>query len=110
MLIEGTTDSSTTWSLDLTNTALFETNASIVVSEPVRMQDGVEFDWFSSFSNNTFNLMPAESAEVDLSVIHPAPPEPGLYRMIVTGTDIENQIQSEFEIYRRFTFLKLGAT
>ena len=43
--------------------------------------------------------MPAESAEVDLSVIHPAPPEPGLYRMIVTGTDIENQIQSEFEIY-----------
>ena len=99
MLIEGTTDSSTTWSLDLTNTALFETNASIVVSEPVRMQDGVEFDWFSSFSDNTFNLMPAESAEVDLSVIHPAPPEPGLYRMIVTGTDIENQIQSEFEIY-----------
>lgn len=99
MLIEGTTDSSTTWSLDLTNTALFETNASIVVSEPVRMQDGVEFDWFSSFSNNTFNLMPAESAEVDLSVIHPAPPEPGLYRMIVTGTDIENQVQSEFEIY-----------
>ena len=41
MLIEGTTDSSTTWSLDLTNTALFETNASIVVSESVRMQDGV---------------------------------------------------------------------
>ena len=99
MLIEGTTDSSTTWSLELSNTALFETNASIVVSEPVRMQDGVEFDWFSSFSNNTFNLMPAESASVDLSVVHPAPPEPGLYRMIVTGTDIENQIQSEFEIY-----------
>jgi uncharacterized membrane protein len=63
------------------------------------MQDGIEFDWFSSFSNNTFNLMPAESASVDLSVIHPAPPEPGLYRMIVTGTDTENQIQSEFEIY-----------
>jgi hypothetical protein len=44
-------------------------------------------------------LMPAESAQVDLSVVHPAPPEPGLYRMIVTGTDTENQIQSEFEIY-----------
>jgi len=43
--------------------------------------------------------MPAESKSVDLSVIHPAPPEPGLYRMIVTGTDTENQIQSEFEIY-----------
>ena len=98
-LIGGTTDSSTTWSLDLTNTALFETNASIVVSEPIRMQDGVEFDWFSSFSNNTFNLMPAESTSVDLSVIHPAPPEPGLYRMLITGTDIENQIESEFAIY-----------
>ncbi|HII42526.1 TPA: S8 family serine peptidase [Candidatus Thalassarchaeaceae archaeon] len=98
-LIEGTSDSSTTWSLDLTNTALFETNATIEVSEPIRMQDGVEFDWFSSFSNNTFNLMPAESTTVSLSVVHPAPPEPGLYRMLVTGTDVENQIESEFEIY-----------
>ena len=43
--------------------------------------------------------MPAESTSVDLSVIHPAPPEPGLYRMIVTGTDTENQVQSEFELY-----------
>ena len=98
-VIEGTTDSSTTWSLNLLNTALFETNATIVVSEPIRMQDGVEFDWFSSFSNNTFNLMPAESTTVELSVIHPAPPEPGLYRMLVTGTDVENQIESVFEIY-----------
>ena len=98
-LIDGTTDSSTTWSIDLINTALFETNATIVVSEPVRMQDGIEFDWFSSFSNNTFNLMPAESATVDLSVVHPAPPEPGLYRMLITGTDVENQIESEFEIF-----------
>ena len=43
--------------------------------------------------------MPAESATVDLSVVHPAPPEPGLYRMLITGTDVENQIESEFEIF-----------
>ena len=99
MLIEGTTDSSSTWSLNLINTALFETNATIEVSEPIRVQDGVEFDWFSSFSNNTFNLLPAESTTVDLFVVHPAPPEPGLYRMLVTGTDIDNQIESELELY-----------
>ncbi len=98
-IIEGTTDSSTTWSLDLTNTALFETNATIEVSEPIRMQDGYDFDWFSSFSNNTFNLMPAESTTVDLLVTHPAPPEPGLYRMLVNATDVENNISSELEIY-----------
>ena len=33
------TDSSTTWQLSLMNTALFETNATIEVSDPVRMQD-----------------------------------------------------------------------
>jgi len=98
-IIEGTTDSSSTWSLNLINTALFETNATIEVSEPIRVQDGVEFDWFSSFSNNTFNLLSAETATVDLFVVHPAPPEPGLYRMLVTGTDVENQIESELEIY-----------
>jgi uncharacterized membrane protein len=99
MTLMDSSDSSTTWNLILTNTALFETNATIAVSEPIRMQDGIEFDWFSSFTSNTFNLEPAESTIVDLIVIHPAPPEPGLYRMVVKGTDTENEIESELEIF-----------
>ena len=70
-------DSSTSWDLVLTNTALFETNATIVTSSPVRLSDGVEFDWFSSLTSNTFNLQEAESVDVDLHLFIPLPLNPG---------------------------------
>jgi len=92
-------DASTAWSLTLTNTALFETNATIEATNPIRLNDGLEFDWFYSFTSNTFNLDPAESIEIGFTLIHPAPPEPGTYRMTVTGTDIENEIESVLEIF-----------
>ncbi len=94
-----TSDSSTTWVLSLMNTALLETNATIEVTDPIRIQDGLEYDWFTSFTSNTFNLDPAETEEVSLTMIHPAPPPPGLYRMLVTGTDIENNVSSELTLY-----------
>ena len=47
-------DSSTTWHLSLMNTALFETNATIEVTDPVRVQDGVEYDWFTSFTSVSY--------------------------------------------------------
>jgi uncharacterized membrane protein len=93
------TDSSTTWQLSLMNTALFETNATIEVSDPIRMQDGVQYDWFTSFTSNTFNLEAAEIKSVSLTMVHPAPPPPGLYSMVVTGTDVENSVISELEIF-----------
>ena len=34
-----------------------------------------------------------------LDLIHPAPPEPGTYVMTVTGTDIENDVESELDLY-----------
>ena len=92
-------DSSTTWQLSIMNTALFETNATIEITNPIRVQDGVEFDWFTSFTSNTFNLEAAETAEVGLTMVHPAPPPPGLYRMVVTGTDIENNVNSELTLF-----------
>jgi len=92
-------DSSTTWQLSLMNTALFETNATIEVSDPVRMQDGVQYDWFTSFTSNTFNLEAAETELVSLTMVHPAPPPPGLYSMVVTGTDVENSVTSELAIF-----------
>ena len=93
------TDSSTTWHLSLMNTALFETNATIEVSDPVRIQNGMQYDWFTSFTSNTFNLEAAETESVSLTMVHPAPPPPGLYSMVVTGTDVENSVTSELVIY-----------
>ena len=92
------TSTTTTWDLTLTNTALFETNASISASTPIRVQDGMEFGWFQSFTSNTFNLMPTESVSVGMTMVHPAPPPPGTYSMTVTGYDIENDIESELAL------------
>lgn len=99
MVLGDADDSSTAWTLTLTNTALFETNATIQATAPIRMNDGVEFDWFFSFTSNTFNLDPTEAVEVGLTLVHPAPPAPGTYQMTVTGTDVENEIESVLEIY-----------
>jgi len=92
-------DSTTQWELIITNTALFETNASISVSQPVRIRDGVTFDWFRSFTNINFNLDASQNIPVTLTMAHPAPPEPGLYKMIVIGNDVENDIDSEIELF-----------
>ena len=93
------TDTSSTWQLSLMNTALFETNATIEVSYPVRIQDGMEYNWFRSFTSNTFNLDAAETTPVGLTMVHGESPPPGLYSMVVTGTDIENSVTSELEIF-----------
>ncbi len=92
------TSTTTTWDLTLTNTALFETNASISASSPVRIQDGTEFGWFQSFTSNTFNLMPTESVSVGMTMVHPSPPPPGTYSMTISGYDIENDIESELAL------------
>ena len=97
-LVDASTTTST-WDLTLTNTALFETNATISVSEPTRVQDGTQFGWFQSFTSNTFNLMPTEEVSVGMTMVHPAPPPPGIYSMTLSGYDVENDILSEILLY-----------
>ena len=97
-LVDASTTTST-WDLTLTNTALFETNATISVSEPTRVQDGTQFGWFQSFTSNTFNLMPTEEVSVGMTMVHPAPPPPGIYSMTLSGYDVENDILSETLLY-----------
>ena len=83
----------------MTNLALFDTNASIEVTKPVRMIDGVEFDWFKSFDQIYVELGPSESTTVNLTLVHPAPPDPGTYSMTITATDEDFDVESQLEIY-----------
>jgi len=92
-------DFTTQWDIIITNTALFETNATISISSPVRTRDNAQFNWPSFFNNTNFNLAASENIPVTLLMSHPAPPPPGLYKMLVTGNDIENNIDSELEIF-----------
>ncbi|MCH1592082.1 MAG: S8 family serine peptidase, partial [Candidatus Thalassarchaeaceae archaeon] len=47
--LDDASDTTTKWEIVMTNLALFDTNASIEVTKPVRKVDGAEFDWFKSF-------------------------------------------------------------
>ena len=97
--LQDASDTTTRWEIEMTNLALFETNASIDVTKPVRVIDGVEFDWFKSFDQIYVELGPAESTTVNLTLVHPAPPEPGTYSMMITATDEDFDVESQLEIF-----------
>ena len=63
------------------------------------MIDGVEFDWFKSFDQIYVELGPSESTTVNLTLVHPAPPDPGTYSMTITATDEDFDVESQLEIY-----------
>jgi|GEM_PF-58981 len=87
-------DSTAQWNLTLQNTALLPTNATIAATKPIRLNDGVQFNsWFQSFSQTTFELNGSESKAVGLTLVHPSPPEPGVYRFTVTATDVDNGLE-----------------
>jgi len=97
--LQDASDTTTRWEIVMTNLALFETNASIEVTKPIRNIDGSEFDWFKSFDQIYVELGPAESTTVNLTLVHPAPPDPGTYSMIITATDEDFDVESQLEIF-----------
>ena len=97
--LQDASDSTTRWEIAMTNLALFDTNASIEATKPVRKLDGVEFDWYKSFDQIYVELGPAESTTVNLTLVHPSPPEPGTYSMIITATDEDFDVESQLEIF-----------
>ena len=97
--LQDASDVTTKWEIAMTNLALFDTNASIEVTKPVRKIDGAEFDWFRSFDQNYAELGPAESTTVNLTLVHPSPPDPGTYSMIITATDQDFDVESQLEIF-----------
>ena len=97
--LEDASDTTTAWEIVMTNLALFETNATIDVSDPVRTIDGMSFDWFKTFDKYEVNLGPAASTTVNLTMVHPGPPDPGTYALVITATDVEYDVESQLEIF-----------
>ncbi|MBC8438043.1 MAG: S8 family serine peptidase, partial [Euryarchaeota archaeon] len=95
-LIKRVSDSSSNtaqWNLTIRNTALIGTNATVSVEKPIRQSDGQQFSsWFQSFSQTTFELNGSQAIDFGLTMVHPAPPEPGIYQIVVTGTDVDTGI------------------
>lgn len=88
-----------TWNLTLENTALLQTNASIDAIGIYSDVDDSEVPWYLGMTASNFSLQGKETAEVSLTVVYPQAPEPGLYRIDVSGLDVDNGISYPLSLY-----------
>ena len=89
----------TTWNLTLENTALLETNASIDALGIYVDSNNSEVPWYLGMTASNFSLQGKETAEVSLTVVYPQAPEPGRYRIDLSGLDVDNGITYPLSLY-----------
>jgi hypothetical protein len=88
------------WQVELTNTALLPTNASLDHGSVYRQSSNQQFsDWFIGTSGANFSLEGKDSAIINITLVHPSPPEPGTYVLPLIGIDIDNEISYPFNLY-----------
>ena len=92
--IEEASQTSSSWQLQIRNTALIATNASISASTPMRINNGqMMSDWFTSFTQTSFSLEGSESSSVGFTLVHDESPAPGIYQVTITARDLDNDIE-----------------
>ncbi len=99
ILLTDATSSTTQWVFRLKNTALIPTNASITANKPIQLSDGVEQDWFSSFGQTSFELNGSGEVWFQYTLVHPSPPQPGLYRVDIIARDTDNSIDFPLSVH-----------
>lgn len=92
--IESTTSS---WQVVLTNTALIATNASI---SPVNVvsPSGDELPWYVGLDIIDFELQGQEGASINVTLVHPEGPNPGIYHVNLLGYDEDNDVSSPYSL------------
>jgi len=88
----------TSWRVEITNTALLETNASLSSNGVVRLSDSQSYSWYVGLSNLSFALNGSQSGFSDITLIHPTPPDPGVYAISLTGYDSDNDISFPYQL------------
>ena len=92
--IDDPSDPSTSWQLQIRNTALISTNASISASAATRINNGQQMNgWLPSFTQTFFDLNGSESATVGFTLVHGESPLPGLYQLTITARDDDNNLE-----------------
>ena len=97
-VVSSANQASSTWTLRIKNTALIPTNASMQSGSAIRDNDGSSFSWFNSFNRTSMPLEGSEIVEVTYTLVHPTPPDPGNYRITITGTDVDNNIEFPIDL------------
>ena len=82
----------TSWNISLTNTALIPTNASMQTGSVVRVETGEIMSWYIGSTDSNFSMDGQASESITVTLVHPAPPEPGTYRIDLLGLDVDNGV------------------
>ena len=88
---------SSSWQIKLTNTALLSTNATIT-SVNVQNPDGDVVPWYVGFDIVDFELNGQQSASINVTLVHPKGPDPGLYDINLLGIDEDNSVSSPYTL------------
>ena len=99
MVLLNSSQSTTSWDLTLTNTALLPTNASFLVEDVLYEETGQEKSWYVGTNASNFTLDGQGSAEIAITLVHPILPSPGIYRVNLLGVDVDNGVTYPYMLY-----------
>jgi len=99
LLLTNTSQSTTSWDVVLTNTALISTNASIVTQSVFNMITGENLPWYVGSNESNFTLDGQATANISVTLVHPTPPSPGEYRVDLLGIDVDNGVNYPYMVY-----------
>jgi serine protease AprX len=94
-----TSQSTTSWNLVLTNTALVSTNASLLTQDVFNEDLDQNVPWYVGSNESNFTLEGQESANIVVTLVHPTPPPPGTYRVDLLGIDVDNGVNYPYMLY-----------
>ena len=86
---------SSSWQVTLTNTALLTTNASIS-STGVTSPSNSALSWYVGLDQTDFELDGQEGVLVNVTLVHPSGPSPGIYFINLLGYDEDNDVSSPY--------------
>ncbi|MAF93924.1 hypothetical protein CMO85_04600 [Candidatus Woesearchaeota archaeon] len=88
----------TSWNISLTNTALIPTNASMQTGDVVHVETGQTMPWYIGSTDSNFSMEGQASETIVVTLVHPAPPAPGTYRIDLLALDVDNSVDYPLEI------------
>ena len=96
--LTSSTQTTSSWNITLTNTALIGTNASLSAEAPIRISDGFAPGWYVGLTLANFTLEGRGEDFVTVTAVHQARPAPGTYRIPLTGLDVDNGVSYPYNL------------
>ena len=91
-ILNSSSITTTSWNISLTNTALIPTNASMQTNSAVHVETGQTMAWYVGSTESNFSMEGQASEPIIVTLVHPAPPAPGTYRIDLLALDVDNSV------------------